>query len=185
MPSLLCPSVPFYRNPQLRPGLAALIEFLMDRGYDCSPVRWAIYEHAATRGTLEGSPIDPEDMAAAEACFVDALEPVPSDSPAWDDPAVYLDAESLLEADAGPDGDHDAPDADPHARFPGIATLAERRGPAPMSGGSPEDLDGDRRDFEAWLERVDRPYPPADQIEEMRRWYARNPIDAFNAERTD
>ena len=37
-----------------------------------------------------------------------ALELVPLDSPAWDDPGVYLDVESILEAARGlPDDDAD------------------------------------------------------------------------------
>jgi hypothetical protein len=35
--------------------------------------------------------------------------------------------------------------------------------------------DGDRRDFECWLESVDQPYPPADQAEEVRAWLDANP----------
>src|SRR5262249_35985273 len=82
MPSLLVPSVPFYRNPQLRPGLAALVDFLMGRDYTSHAIG-RIFDFAACNGTLEGSIIELEDMADAEAAFVDALPSIGFDSPAW------------------------------------------------------------------------------------------------------
>lgn len=82
MPSLLVPSVPFYRNPQLRNGLAALVELLMDRDYSSHAIG-RIFDFVACNGTLEGSLIEEEDMADAEAAFVDALPEIAFDSPAW------------------------------------------------------------------------------------------------------
>jgi hypothetical protein len=56
-----------------------------------------IIRHATAAGTLAGSEIDPEDEAAAEEAFVEALDAVPGDSDAWDRPDAFLDVESLLE----------------------------------------------------------------------------------------
>jgi hypothetical protein len=71
--------------------------------------REQVVRHVAATGTLEGAAyLDPEDRSEAEEVFTDALDPVPFDSPAWDDPGVYLDVESLLEAAGGfPDDDSD------------------------------------------------------------------------------
>jgi hypothetical protein len=60
----------------------------------------------------------------------------------------------------------------------------------PIAGGSPDDAGptaADRHDFEQWLDQVDQPYPPDDQVEAevMRAWYRRNPIGDLNADRTD
>jgi hypothetical protein len=169
MSSLLVPSVPLHRNPQLKPGLDALVVFLMERDYS-SIIRWAIYDHVAIHGTLAGSLIDPEDEADAEAVFVDNLPELDITSEAWDrDTAITLDIE-LLQAGrhpypiGDPDDGPDAPDANPHLRFPGARTVAERLGLPPIAGGAPEAevLDGDRRDFEAWLGQIDRDLPPRD-----------------------
>src|SRR5262249_12797393 len=94
MPSILVPSVPFYRNPQLRPGLAALVEFLMDGDYSSHAIG-RICDFVACNGTLEGSLVDPEDMAEAEAIFVDALPPLDFDSPAWGSAEEDLDGLDL------------------------------------------------------------------------------------------
>jgi hypothetical protein len=71
--------------------------------------REQVIRHVAATGTLEGATyLDPEDQAEAEEVFTEALDTVPFDSPAWDDPAVYFDVESLLEAARGfPDNDSD------------------------------------------------------------------------------
>jgi hypothetical protein len=98
--------VPLDRNPALRPGLDALSLWLAEQRYSTHAIG-RILAHAATEGTPTGSPyLDAEDEAGAREAFVDALAPVPGDSPAWDDPAVYLDAESLREAADDP-GDAD------------------------------------------------------------------------------
>jgi hypothetical protein len=88
-------SVPMDRNPALRPGLAALIGWLLDHSYS-SHMIGRIEGHAAVHGTLAGSLIEPEDEPAAEEAFISALPVVGNDSPAWDDPSVFLDAETLL-----------------------------------------------------------------------------------------
>jgi hypothetical protein len=83
----------------------------------------------------------------------------------------------------------DAPDSGEHVRFPGAKTVAERRAlnrrclgagvavgmhigsgvahliePKPTPVGI-DRLDGDVRDYDEWLEQIDRDYPPADQPE--------------------
>jgi hypothetical protein len=98
--------IPLDRNPALRPGLDALSLWLAEHDYSM-PAIDRILAHTAAEGTPTGSPyLDAGDEAGATEAFVDALEPVPGDSPAWDDPAVYLDVESLREA-AGSPGDAD------------------------------------------------------------------------------
>ena len=52
---------------------------------------------------------------------------------------------------------HDAPD-------PWLTLMVSGSLPAPISGGAP--LDGDARDFEAWLDQVDD-YPPDDQVDDL------------------
>jgi hypothetical protein len=194
--------VPIHVNPRVAAAATELALTLEDLHYSRHYID-LIIRHAAATGTLAGSAIDPEDEAVAEAAFVDALdaEPVPYDSPAWDDESVILDVRMMIDGThpspfaEGPVGDHDAPDASPHARFPGVATLAQRRAPMPISGGAPADLNGDRRDFEEWLSQLDAGYPPADQPEsdpfafpriatlddrrafqaDIARWYRDNP----------
>jgi hypothetical protein len=82
MPSLLVPGVPYYRNPTLRPGLAALVEFLMGRNYSSHAIA-RVFDFVACNGTLEGSMVEPGDMDAAERAFVDALPAIDFDDPAW------------------------------------------------------------------------------------------------------
>jgi hypothetical protein len=182
-------SVPFDRNPQLKPGLAALVTWLIDASYSSHAIG-RIQRYVAVHGTLAGSIVEPEDEAGAEEAFTGAIEPVPLDSDAWDREDVFMDAgllwrgEHPLPFGPEPDGDPDAPDANPHLRFPGNLSLALRRAVPPISGGAP--LDGDRADFEAWLEQVDRPYPPDDdRAAEVRAWYNRHPLSEFNAIRDD
>jgi hypothetical protein len=156
--SLLAPSIPRYRNPQLRRGLAALVEFLMERGYDNSVIRWSIYDHVAIHGTLAGSLIEPEDEADAEAVFVAALPEVPFDSEAWDHDEVFLDVAMLIEQTHPfplPD-EPDAPDASPFLAFPGIRPLAERMTLPPIAGGAPEPTAEDLADYARWSEDLDR-----------------------------
>jgi hypothetical protein len=91
MPSLLCPSVPYYRNPTFRPGLAALVELLMGRNYSSHAIG-RIFDFVACNGTLEGSLVEEEDMADAEAAFVDALPAIPYDNEVWgEDPEDHPD----------------------------------------------------------------------------------------------
>jgi hypothetical protein len=90
------PSVPLYRNPAYRPGLAALVAWLLDQRYSSHAIA-RIESHVAVHGTLAGSMIEPDDEAAAEEAFVEGLDAVPGDSDAWDRPDAFLDVESLLE----------------------------------------------------------------------------------------
>jgi hypothetical protein len=167
MPSLLVPSVPYYRNPQLRPGLAALVEFLMERDYSSHAIG-RIFDFAACNGTLEGSLIEPDDMADAEAAFVDNLPALDYHNPAWGSD------EDLEDLDVPPISDGpDAPDADPRIRFPGIASLAERMAPPPIAGGSPEPYvptEADWEDYRRWSEAMDA----RDELRAMED--ARNPM---------
>jgi hypothetical protein len=98
MPSLLVPGVPLHRNPTFRPALAALVAFLMERGYTSTAIG-KVFDFAATQGTLAGCEwLDPEDEAAAEEAFVDALPALDPASEAWDrDTSVIFDVEMLAE----------------------------------------------------------------------------------------
>ncbi len=58
-------------------------------------------------GTVAAGLLDREDEAAATEVFVSTLPEVPSDSPAWNYPAVYVDRESILEAAGGHPDDED------------------------------------------------------------------------------
>jgi hypothetical protein len=60
--------------------LAALVEHLMSRDYSPHAIG-RIFDYVACNGTLEGSLVEPDDMAEAEACFVDALPPLDYASP--------------------------------------------------------------------------------------------------------
>jgi hypothetical protein len=82
MGSILVPSVPIYRNPQLRSGLAALVEHLMDRSYSSHAIG-RIFDHVARNGTLEGSLVEPDDMSDAERVFVDSLPALDFDNSCW------------------------------------------------------------------------------------------------------
>ena len=89
-------AVPLYHNSAFQPGLDALSLWLEDNQYS-QHAREAILAHAAAHGTPSGSPyLDAEDEAGA--AFVDGLEHVPGDSSGWDDPSVFIDADSLREA---------------------------------------------------------------------------------------
>jgi hypothetical protein len=90
------PSVPLYRNPAYRPGLAALVAWLLDQRYSSHAIA-RIESYVAVHGTLAGSMIEPEDEAAVEEAFVEGLDAVPGDSDAWDRPHAFVDVESLLE----------------------------------------------------------------------------------------
>jgi hypothetical protein len=166
MASLLCPAVPYYRNPQYRPGLAALVEFLMRHDY-ITLDRWRIYDHVAVHGTLEGSAIEPSDMAQAEAVFVHALPAVEPDSEAWDrDTSLIMDVELLLRGEhpfpiptvgdddrAGPDDFDRATDA-----------LADLPLLLPISGGAPfEPGAADWDDYREWADRLDTLERPQEQ----------------------
>jgi hypothetical protein len=98
MPSLLVPSVLFYRNPSFRPGLAAVVAVLMERDYTSFAIG-KVFDHLATQGTTAGCTyLDREDEEAVEAAFVDNLPELPAASGAWDrDTSVIFDVEMLAE----------------------------------------------------------------------------------------
>jgi hypothetical protein len=191
MPSLLVPSVPFYRNPTLRPGLAALVALLMERNYSGRMVG-KVYDFAAVHGTLAGSMIEPEDEAAAEAAFVDALPAIDFDSPVWgSDEGLDVDAGSPPLPDPMPEyrspeeweatepGPIEPPDDWKGSAAAGWASLAEA-GIAPIAGGAP-----DFQPSEADLEDYGRWSAALDARRDMIEWYGRNPLAAFNADRAD
>jgi hypothetical protein len=159
------PSIPCYRNPAYRPGLAALVGWLLDHSYSSHAIG-RIEAHVATTGTLAGSMIEPEDEAGAEEAFTAALPAVDLDSDAWDrDTGVLFDVAMLAEGNhpwpivGGPDDDRDFDAA--MAALEDLPTANGWTPLPPVSGGAP--LDGDRADFESWLDSVDAGYPPADQ----------------------
>jgi hypothetical protein len=128
--------IPFHVNPHLAAASLEMGLTLDDLGYSRHYVD-QIIRHAAAAGTIVGSPVDPEDEAAVEAAFVEALDamnPVPYDDPAWDrDTAVIFDA-AMLAAGNHPwpiptdfDGAMAADDA--AMAMPDPARLADWRGP--------------------------------------------------------
>jgi hypothetical protein len=125
----ITPSIPLDRNPSFRPGLDALSLWLAEHDYPM-PAIDRILSHTAAEGTPTGSPdLDPGDEAGATEAFVDALEPVAGDHPAWDDPAAHLDAESILEAAGGlDDADRSVP-ADAILMPPELDDLEMEPGP--------------------------------------------------------
>jgi hypothetical protein len=145
--------------------LAALVEHLMMRDYSSHAIG-RIFDHVACNGCLEGSLVEPDDMADAEACFVDALRPVDYSSPAWGEP----DEATLIS--------HEAPDG------ASVVRRMQAKGVLPVSGGAPEPYQPtpeDLADLADWLERLDRER----DIAEQREFWRRHSIAAFNAERTD
>jgi hypothetical protein len=152
-------TIPMDVNPHVA-AAAEQLGILLD-DYHYSPhCRDAIVAYTVAHGTPTGAPgLDREDEHDAEVVFVAELKPVPYDSPAWDDEFVFLDAEWLA---AGvhplPFAEPDAPDGNPHLHFPGIASVAERNGLAPIAGGAPEfePSPEDLSDYHAWAEDLDR-----------------------------
>jgi hypothetical protein len=95
-------------DPALRPGLGALYVWLMVEKNYHQHAREQVIRRVAATGTFEGAAyLDPEDRAEAEEVLTDALHLVSFDSPAWDDPGVYLDVESILGVARGVSGDDD------------------------------------------------------------------------------
>jgi hypothetical protein len=136
-------AVPLYRNPAFQPGLDALSAFLAENQYSMHAID-RILAHAAAHGTPTGSPyLDAEDESGATDAFVDGLDPVSGDSSGWDDPSVFLDADSLREAaEATPE-----PEAD--RSIPGDAILVPPEfedilGAPALSGGAPAGDDAER-----------------------------------------
>jgi hypothetical protein len=86
------------RNPALRPGLDALVGFLIDKDYTAHAVAHILGHVGATGCLATAEYLDREDEEAATEAFVEALPGVPYDAEAWARPDVYLDAESILAA---------------------------------------------------------------------------------------
>jgi hypothetical protein len=153
-------SIPLYRNPAYRPGLAALVGWLLEQRYSSHAIG-RIEGHVAVHGTLAGSMIEPEDEAAAEEAFVEALDAVPGNSDAWDRPDAFLDVESLLEPrgavpDEPPAGDRSIP---PDAVIMPPELDDYLPCVTPISGGAPEPFqpsEADWRDYHEWSEDLDR-----------------------------
>jgi hypothetical protein len=153
--------VPLHRNPTLRPGLAALVEWLMDSDFNAHAIG-RIFDYVAVQGTPTGCPELPaEDEAPATAVFCDGLDAVPYSSDAWTHDDVFLDAQMLA------DGTHPGPlpmepPASADARNGSVAALPS------ISGGSPEAKPfepsaEDLADFHAWREDLGRRRASADR----------------------
>jgi hypothetical protein len=164
----------------LRPGLAALVEHLMMRDYSSHAIG-RIFDFVACNGTLEGSLVEDDDMAAAEACFVDALRPVPYDSAAWgddgeDDPTGEFPTAELLEALGHEEAtciSHEAGDGAVIAR-----KMIDAGTLPPIAGGAPtyEPDDLDWREYSAWSRHLEE----LRDIEREREFYRRHPLSEFN-----
>ena len=181
--------IPTATNPVLAPGVRALEAWLLSRDYS-QYYREAIGRYVAAHGELDGAVdrhyLDREDLATATEVLIDALGVVPADSPAWSDPGVWLDVDSILEAAQliaiePPDGWPDAPDyhfsrtreteeARVRQWYRDHADPLAAAGIRPISGGAPAGpipTAADRRDFEAWLDQVDRSLPTAEQCADV------------------
>jgi hypothetical protein len=161
-------SVPLYCNPALRPGVAALAEWLRDHDYSAYAAERVLNHVAATGCLATAAYLDREDEAEATEVFVEALPEVPADSERWDRPDAFLDVPMLL------DGTHPAPfgpepdDAD--RSIPADAVLVppvlEDLGAAlpPIAGGSPDDgpefipSDADWEDYRGHFDRAEPRY---------------------------
>jgi hypothetical protein len=149
-----------YRNPALRPGLVALVAWLLEQRYSSHAIG-RIERYVAVHGTLAGSLIEPEDEAAAEEAFVEALDAVPSDSDAWDRPDAFLDVESLLDPRSAvgvepPAGDRSIP---PDAAIVPPELDDDLPCVTPISGGAPEPFQPspeDWEDYHRWSEDLGR-----------------------------
>jgi hypothetical protein len=166
-------------KPSLRPGVAALAEWLRDHGYSAFATE-RVLNHVAVTGCLASAEyLDREDEEAATEVFIDALPEVAGDSPAWDREDVFLDAEMLAD-NVHPwpiptVGDDDRTEPDDFA-----AAALEDLALPPVCGGSEEaeafePSPDDLADFAAWSDAV-----------AMRRWYdERGGLAGFNAIRPD
>jgi hypothetical protein len=128
-------AVPLYLNPAFQPGLDVLSLWLAERGYSTQAID-RILAHAAIHGTPTGSPyLDAEDESGAADAFADGLESVSFDSPDWDDPGVFIDVDSILEAAQGLD---DADRSIPAGAVLVPPELDDDLGLPSLSGGAPE-----------------------------------------------
>jgi hypothetical protein len=96
------------RNPQLGPGLDALVCWLVEANYS-EHALGRIRRHVAVHGTLAGSIVEPEDEAGAEEAFTAALPELAWESDAWsrDDQVVTIDLVAAAR------GEHPLPFAEP------------------------------------------------------------------------
>jgi hypothetical protein len=171
-------------KPSLRPGVAALAEWLRDHAYSAFAAE-RVLNHVAVTGCLASAAyLDREDESEATEVFVAALPEVADDSPAWDREDVFMDVE-LIQLGTHPwpiptVGDDDRTEPDDFA-----AAALEDLALPPISGGAPADEPAtfeptaeDLADFGRWSEALER-------RREMAEWYGRNPIAGFNADRPD
>jgi len=91
-------------QPMPTGGLVALAAHLCTQDY-CTAARGRILDYVSREGTTGGLTelgyLDPGDEEAAEAAFVGGLEPVHPLDAAWDDPGIWIDADSLEAAATG------------------------------------------------------------------------------------
>jgi hypothetical protein len=176
-------SIPMARNPALRPGLAALAEFLRDKDYSTHAIDRVLGHVGATGCLATAAYLDREDEAEATEVFIGALPEVPDDSQAWSKPDVFIDVESLIEALARRRIPRDAillppelePEYEPTAEdladfghwLEGLDREQVAAMVAPISGGGPDDGDDWPRTKTAANRRHD--------MEDVRRWYAEHP----------
>lgn len=170
-------------NPAQRLPLAALYGWLLAEYYS-QHAREAIIRHVAREGTLEGSRhLEPCDLELATEVYCDAFEEVPMTAREWDEDDGRWTPNDIIRLEPA-DVEHDdiTPDRN-WTRRPDRIGLA---GIMPISGGAPEGLAGDRRDFELWLDSLDATLPPymaddamafppkADPLADRRRWAAQS-----------
>jgi hypothetical protein len=150
-----------------QPALDALDAYLRRNNYS-QHARESIVRHAAAEGTPTGSPyLESEDEAGATGAFTRAMDAVPYDSPAWDDPSVWLDVDSIMDAAAAaavePPDDWKGSAAAGWALIP--PELEDMELP-PVCGGGPEDepfnpTPEDERAYLLWLRESDGSIEPS------------------------
>lgn len=145
-------TVPMYRNPSLRPGLAALDAWLQDGEYT-ENARGRIVAYTAANGTPTGCiELDPADEYGASSVFCDAMDLVPYSSDAWSAPDVFLDVELLA------NGTHPFPmgpeEPERDLLGPGPILLGpDDGGPDPEPADAPDDRRSWSSHFADWIER--------------------------------
>ena len=176
-------AVPMDRNPALRPGLAALVGFLLDKDYSAHAVDRILGHVGATGCLATAEYLDREDEEAATEAFVEALAAIPYDAEAWDEPDAYIDAESILEAIdrrriprgavlIPPELESEyEPTAEDLAEYghwlEGLDREQVAAMAAPISGGAPDDGDDWPRVKTGGDRRRD--------MDDVREWYAAHP----------
>jgi hypothetical protein len=92
-----CATIPTDVNPALRPALDGLAGLLTNYHYSAHAAS-RIVAYVAAEGTLAGAPgLDPEDEPVAETTFVNGLEPVGFDDPAWGSLEDLDDLDAIIE----------------------------------------------------------------------------------------